>query len=76
MATLVSQLPDRGGQTVRYLGYYSNVTRGMLKKERAEPEYHIIEDGCPGSLNRSRVRLIQKIYEVDTLISVQSAEER
>ncbi len=68
MAALVSHIPDRGGQTVRYYGYYSNVTRGRLKKEESEPEFHIIEDESPGSLNRSWARLIQKIYEVDPLI--------
>ena len=68
MAVLVSHISDRGGQTVRYLGYYSNVTRGRLKKEDGEPQYHIIEDKSPGGLNRSWARLIQKIYEVDPLI--------
>ncbi|MBC8421353.1 MAG: transposase [Actinobacteria bacterium] len=67
MAALVSHIPDKGGQTVRYLGYYSNVTRGRLKKEDGEPEFHIIEDECPGKLNRSWARLIQKVYEVDPL---------
>jgi len=32
MAALVSHIPDRGSQTVRYYGRYSNVTRGRLKK--------------------------------------------
>jgi len=68
LAALVSHIPDKGGQTVRYLGYYSNVTRGRLKKEDGEPEFHIIEDECPGRLNRSWARLIQKIYEVDPLV--------
>jgi len=68
MAALVSHIPDRGGQTVRYLGRYSNVTRGRLKKEENGPQYHIIEDETPGGLNRSWARLIQKIYEVDPLI--------
>ena len=58
---------DRGGQTVRYYGRYSNATRGKLKKEDTRPEYHIIEDETPGTLNRSCARLIQKIYEVDPL---------
>ena len=68
MAALVSHIPDRGGQTVRYLGYYSNVTRGRLKKEGDGSRTHIIEDESPGGLNRSWARLIQKIYEVDPLI--------
>ena len=67
MAALVSHIPDRGGQTVRYYGVYSNVTRGRLKKEKVEPEFHTIEDECPGRLNRSWARLIQKIYELDPL---------
>ena len=66
MAALVSHIPDRGGQTVRYR-YYSNVTRGRLKKEGDKPETHIIEDDNPGGLNRSWARLIQKIYELDSL---------
>ena len=53
MAALVSHIPDRGGQTVRYYGCYSNVTRGRLKKEEIEPEFHIIEDDSPGGLNKS-----------------------
>ena len=68
MAALVSHIPDRGSQTLRYYGHYSNVTRGRLKKEEGEPEYHIIEDETPGGLNRSWARLIQKIYEVGPLI--------
>ena len=68
MAALVSHIPDKGGQTLRYYGHYSNVIRGRLKKEKGQPEYHIIEDECPGKLNRSWARLIQKIYEVDPLL--------
>jgi hypothetical protein len=67
MAALVSHIPDRGAQTIRYLGQYSNAARGRLKKEDSQPEYHIIEDGS-GGLNKSWARLIQKIYEVDPLL--------
>ena len=68
MAALVSHIPDRGGQTLPYYGHYSNVTRGRLKKEEGEPEYHITEDDSPVGLNKSWARLIQKIYEVDPLL--------
>ena len=68
MAALVSHIPDRGAQTTRYLGYYSNAARGRLKKEDSQCQYHIIEDDSPAGLNRSWARLIQKIYEVDPLI--------
>jgi len=47
---------------------YSNATRGRLKEEESQPEFHIIEDESPGNLNRSWARLIMKIYEVDPLI--------
>jgi len=67
MAALVSHIPDRGAQTVHYYGYYSNASRGRLKKEDSQPEYHIIEDDSCRGLNRSWARLIQKIYEVDPL---------
>jgi len=68
MATLVIYIPDRGGKTVRCLSYYSNDTRGRLKKEGDEPQFYIIENGCHGELNRSWARLIQKIHEVNPLI--------
>ena len=68
MAALVSHIPDRGGQTVRYFGRYSNAVRGSLKKQDATLQWHIIEDENPKSLNRSWARLIKKIYEVDPLI--------
>jgi hypothetical protein len=74
MAALVSHIPDRGAQTIRYLGIYSNASRGRLKKEDSQPEYYIIEDDNPTGLNRSWARLIQKIYEVDPLICPRCGE--
>jgi len=68
MAALVCHIPDRGAQTIRYYGAYSNASRGRLKKEDSQPEYHIIEDDSYRGLNRSWARLIQKIYEVESLL--------
>jgi len=68
MAAPVSHIPDRGAQTVHYYGYYSNATKGRLKKEDILLEYQIIEDDSYGGLNRSCARLIQGIYEVDPLL--------
>jgi len=68
MAALIYHIPDRGAQMVHYYGYYSNATRGRLKKEDSQPEYHIIEDNSPTGLKRPWARLIQKIYEVDPLL--------
>ena len=64
----ISHIPDKGRQTVRYYGSYSNVTRGRLKKEEGQPKFHIIGDESPKSLNRSWARLTQKVYEVDPLV--------
>jgi hypothetical protein len=33
LAQLVTHIPNRGEQMVRYYGYYSNKSRGMRKKE-------------------------------------------
>ncbi len=60
-------ISDQGEQMVRYYGYYSNVTRGRLKKEEDSPDCHIIEDEHPKKINRSWARPIRKIYEVDPL---------
>jgi len=49
-------------------GHYSNATRGRLKKENSQPEYHIIRDDSSREPIRSWARLIQKIYEVDPLL--------
>jgi len=34
MAALVSHIPDRGGQTVRYFGHYCQCIKGKPKKTR------------------------------------------
>jgi hypothetical protein len=68
MAVLCSHIPNQGEQTVRYLGYYSNVIRGQLKKEECGPDCHIIlENEYAKHSNKSWARLIRKIYEVDPL---------
>ena len=54
---------------VRYLGYYSNVCRGRRKKQGAcESDCVIEDDGYTKGANKSWLRLIKKIYEVDPLI--------
>ncbi len=70
LARLVTHIPSRYEQTVRYYGWYSNKSRGMRKKAGTD-------DGVPAimpneiSSKESRqnwARLIQKIYEVDPLV--------
>ncbi len=33
LAAMTSHIPDQGEQMVRYHGFYSNVSRGFVKKE-------------------------------------------
>lgn len=42
MAALISHIPDKGAQTVYYYGYYSNATRGRLKKEDGQPVFILV----------------------------------
>ena len=69
IASLCSHIPNKGKQTVRYLGYYSNVCRGKRKKQNsAEADFIIFDDEYTKGCNKSWARLIKKIYEVDPLI--------
>jgi len=71
LARLVTHIPSRYEQTVRYYGHYSNKSRGMRKKAGRDA------DGIPAVIpnemsskefRQNWARLIQKIYEVDPLI--------
>jgi hypothetical protein len=70
LAQLVTHIPDRGEQMVRYYGYYSNKSRGLRKKAGTD-------DGVPALIDsdisrkafrKNWARLIQKIYNVDPLL--------
>ncbi len=69
LARLAVHIPNKYEQLVRYLGFYSNKSRGMRKKAETDDAIPSI---APGELTskqfrRSRAMLIQKIYEVDPL---------
>jgi hypothetical protein len=36
LAAMTSHIPDQGQQMVRYYGFYSNVSRGLRQKEKAD----------------------------------------
>lgn len=57
----ISHIPDKGEQTVKYLEYYSNATRGRLKKD-SQSQYHIIVDDIKGGLNKSPGHILYKRY--------------
>jgi hypothetical protein len=70
LAQLVTHIPYKGEQMIRYYGYYSNKSRGMRKK--ADTEYQVpalIESPVSSAaFRRNWARLIQKIYEIDPLL--------
>jgi hypothetical protein len=61
--------PADGG--MRYYGYYSNKSRGLRKKAETDDDIPVIvKNEMPSQEWRQNwARLIQKIYEVDPLIS-------
>jgi hypothetical protein len=65
---MCSPIPDRGEQMVRYYGYYSNVSRGKQKETEDDGVPAILEaDKRSKEYRKNWARLIQKIYEVDSL---------
>ncbi len=69
LAHLVTHVPGRYEQTVRYYGYYSNKTRGLRKKAETDDDIPVIVKNEMSSREwrQNWARLIQKIYEVDPL---------
>lgn len=69
LARLVTHIPNKGEQFVRYYGYYSNKARGQRKKENRNDKVAAIvnNDLSKKAFRKSWARLIQKIYNVDPL---------
>jgi len=70
LARLVTHIPGRYEQTIRYYGWYSNKSRGMRKKANLDDTIPAVIPNEMSSKEfcQSWARLIQKIYEVDPLI--------
>ena len=70
LARLVTHIPNKGEQLVRYYGYYSNKSRGMRKKTDIDIETPapVDSDITKKELRRNWARLIQKIYQTDPLL--------
>jgi hypothetical protein len=70
LAQLVTHIPNKGEQMVRYYGCYSNKSRGMRKKTGIDDQ----ESAWSNQLyhttvfRRNWARLIQKIYQVAPLL--------
>ncbi len=69
LARLVTHIPNKGEQFVRYYGFYSNKARGQRKKADADDKIPSIVDSgvSKKAFRKSWARLIQKVYNVDPL---------
>lgn len=70
LAHLVTHIPNKGEQMVRYYGYYSNKSRGLRKKADTDDQVPALVDSdiSRRALRKNWACLIQKIYNVDPLL--------
>ena len=70
LARLVTHIPNKGEQLVRYYGYYSNKSRGLRKKTDIDIKTPapVDSDITKKELRRNWARLIQKVYYTDPLL--------
>ena len=68
-AKVVSHIPNKGEQLVRYYGFYSNKSRGQRKKAETDNKIPslVSTDISKKKFKKNWARLIQKIYNVDPL---------
>lgn len=80
LARIVTHIPNKGEQMVRYYGYYSNKARGVRKKAGCQtlpsedklafaPSIPVLDsDMSRKAFRRNWARLIQKVYNTDPLL--------
>lgn len=70
LARLVTHIPNKGEQMIRYYGYYSNKSRGLRKKAGMDDAVPALIDAkmAPKEFRKNWARLIQKIHQVDPLL--------
>ena len=70
LAQLITHIPNKGEQTVRYYGYYSNKSRGMRKKAGTDEKVPALIESETSSkeFRKNWARLIQKVYNTNPLI--------
>jgi hypothetical protein len=70
LAQLVTHIPNKGEQMVRYYGFYSNKSRGLRKKAGTDDAVPALIESevSPKEFRKNWARLIQKIYNVDPLL--------
>ena len=70
LAQLVTHIPNKGEQMVRYYGFYSNKSRGLRKKAGTDDAVPALIESEVSSkeFRKNWARLIQKIYNVNPLL--------
>ena len=70
LAQLVTHVPNKGEQMVRYYGFYSNKSRGLRKKAGTDDQVPALIDSdiSRKAFRKNWARLIQKIYHVNPLL--------
>ena len=70
LAQLVTHIPNKGEQMVRYYGFYSNKSRGLRKKAGTDDAVPALIESEVSSkeFRKNWARLIQKIYKVNPLL--------
>jgi hypothetical protein len=70
LAQLVTHIPNKGEQLVRYYGYYSNKSRGLRKKAAGDELVPSLIEAeiSTEEFRRNWARLIQKVYHADPLL--------
>ncbi len=70
LAHMVTHIPTKGEQMVRYYGFYSNKSRGLRKKAGTDDEVPALIDSdiSRKAFRKNWARLIRKIYNVDPLV--------
>ncbi len=66
LAQLVTHIPNKGEQMVRYYGFYSNKSRGLRQKAGTDDQVPALIESEVSSkeFRQNWARLIQKIYPV------------
>ncbi len=69
-AQLVTHIPNRREQMIRYYGFYSNKSRGLRKKAGTDDQVPALIESevSPKEFRSNWARLIQKIYHVNPLL--------
>ena len=70
LAQLVTHIPSKGEQMIRYYGFYSNKSRGLRKKAGTDDDVPALIESEVSSkeFRKNWARLIQKIYNVNPLV--------